>query len=345
MPQDALRYDRHDLFVQYIVFITSIGINDFLDSTCMELRHLRYFIAVASAQNFTKVAAAVHVSQPSLSVQIRALEDELGARPFDRLGRKVTLTQAGELFRDHAERAVRELERAAQLVQEAHGAQRGRLVVGTLATVNSYLIPPLVSQFKQRFPGIHLQIHSQPSNDIVSSVLANRLDLGICLLPLVHDRLSTVPLFEERLVLVAPTEYPLRQSRLRMKDLAGLPLVLMPADYCLRKMVEAKCTEARVKTEVVLEMTSPEGILQAVAEGAGLTILPELYVRLRSPGARFCLIELYDPVPRHSVGLVSLANRYQNLAAKEFATLCRTTMAHLPTKSQSSSSRRHLGRT
>jgi LysR family transcriptional regulator, cyn operon transcriptional activator len=308
----------------------------------MELRHLRYFLAVASAQNFTKAATAVHVSQPSLSVQIRALEDELGTRLFDRLGRKVALTQAGELFRDHAERAVREIERATQLVQEVHGAQRGRLVVGTLATVNSYLIPPLVSQFKERFPAIHLQVHSQPSDDIVRDILANRLDLGICLLPLIQNQLSTVPLFEERLVLVVPTQYPLRQSRLRMKDLAGLPLVLMPADYCLRKMVEAECTEAHVKTQVVLEMTAPEGILQAVAEGAGLTILPELYVRLRSPGARFRIIELYDPVPRHSVGVVFLANRYQNIAAKEFAALCRSTMAHLMTRSQSYVSRRSI---
>ena len=310
----------------------------------MELRHLRYFIAVAAAQNFTKAAATVHVSQPSLSVQIRALEDELGARLFDRLGRKVSLTQAGELFRDHAERAVRELERATQLVQEVHGAQRGRLVVGTLATVNSYLIPPVVSQFKQRFPQVHLQIHSQPSNDIVSSVLANRIDLGICLLPLADDRLFTVPLFEERLVLVAPTQYPLSQCRLRMKDLAGLPLILMPADYCLRKMVEAGCSEARVKTDVVLEMTSPEGILQAVAEGAGLTILPELYVRLRSPGSKFRLIELYNPVPRHSVGLISLANRYQSLAVKEFARLCGTTTAQLMTKPNSSTPSRHPNR-
>jgi LysR family transcriptional regulator, cyn operon transcriptional activator len=86
-------------------------------------------------------------------------------------------------------------------------------------------------------------------------------------LPLVQTQVSTVPLFEERLVLVVPTQYPLRQCRLRMKDLAGLPLVLMPADYCLRKMVEAECTEAHVTPKVVLEMTAPEGILQAVAEG------------------------------------------------------------------------------
>ncbi len=181
------------------------------------------------------------------------------------------LTQAGELFRDHAQRAIRELEQASQLVQELHGAQRGRLVVGTLATENSYLIAPLVSQFKQRFPGIHLQIHSQPSADIVTGLLANRLDVGFCLLPVPHNQLTTVPLFDERLVLVAPTRHPLTQSRLRMQHLDGLLLVLMAVDSCLRKMVEAECAKAQIKTQVVLEMTSREGILQAVAEGAGLT--------------------------------------------------------------------------
>jgi DNA-binding transcriptional LysR family regulator len=175
------------------------------------------------------------------------------------------LTQAGELFRDHAQRTMRELEQATQLVQELHGAQRGRVVVGTLATVNSYLIAPLVSQFKHRFPGIHLQVHSQFSADIVNGLLANRLDVGICLLPVPHDQLTTVPLFDERLVLVEPTRHPLTQSRLRMQDLGGLPLVLMPVDYCLRKMVEAECAKAQIETQVVMEMTSPEEILQAVA--------------------------------------------------------------------------------
>lgn len=295
----------------------------------MELRHLRYFLAVASAQNFTKASEILHVSQPSLSVQVRDLEEELGARLLDRLGRKVILTQAGELLRDHAQRAIRELEQATQLVQELHGAQRGRLVVGTLATVNSYLIAPLVSQFTQRFPGIHLQVHSKPSTDIVTGLLANQLDVGICLLPVPHNQLTTVPLFDERLVLVAPTRYPLPQSRLRMQDLGGLPLVLMPVDYCLRKMVEAECADARINTHVVLEMTSPEGILQAVAEGAGLTILPELYVRLRLAGSGLRIIDLYDPVPRHSVGLAYRTNRHQNIAAKEFGALCRTTMSRL----------------
>lgn len=297
----------------------------------MELRHIRYFLAVVSCQNFTRAAETVHVSQPSLSVQISALEEELGTRLFDRLGRKVVLTQAGELFRPHAERALRELEHATQTVQELNGAKRGRLVVGTLSTVNSYLIPPLASRFKQRFPGYQLQVHAQPSAEIVTALLANRLDLGICLLPVAHTQLTTIPLFDERLVRVAPSSYPIRKPRLRMQELGGLPLVLMPADYCLRKMIESECAQAGVHPQVVLEMSSPEGILHAVTEGAGLTVLPELYVRLRLPGADVKTIDLYDPTPRHAVGLAYLTKRYQNLAAKEFATLCQSTMAELLT--------------
>lgn len=306
----------------------------------MELRQLRYFLAVASTQNFTRAAETVHVSQPSLSVQISALEDELGTRLFDRLGRKVVLTQAGELLREHAERVLREVEQATQVVQELQGAQRGRLVVGTLATVNSYLIPPLVSRFKQRFPAVHLQVHAQPSTDIVAALLGNRLDIGICLLPIEDKRLTVEPLFDERLVLVVPSNYPMKKPRLRMQDLAGLPLVLMPVDYCLRKMVEAECAEARVQPQVVLEMTSPEGILQAVAGGAGVTILPELYVRMRLPGLSLRTIDLCDPVPHHRVGLAYRSGRYQNLAAKEFALLCRETMGSLVAQSMHPALRR-----
>lgn len=300
----------------------------------MELRQVQYFLAVAQHESFTRAAEHVHVSQPSLSVQIGALEEELGTKLFDRLGRRVVLTQAGELFRQHAEAALRELEQAAHVVQELHGAKRGRLSVGTLSTVNSYLIAPLVSRFKHRFPEIHLHIHALPSTDIVNGLLANQLDLGICLLPLAHPQLRAIPLFEERLVLVAPTSVKTLRPRLRMQDLATLPLVLMPTDYCLRKMVERECAKAGVHPRVSLEMSSPEGILQAVAEGAGMTILPELYVRLRLPYGNLQIVDIYDPTPRHPVGLAFLKHRHQNLAATEFANLCETTMKDLLSESR-----------
>ena len=123
------------------------------------------------------------------------------------------------------------------------------------------------------------------------------------------------------------------KRRARMQDLALVPLILMPVDYCLRKMVESECAQAGVHPQVVLEMTSPEGILQAVAAGTGATILPELYVRSRLPGAELQLIDLYDPTPRHAVGLAYLTKRYRSLAAEEFAALCRTTMHMLRSNS------------
>ncbi len=227
-----------------------------------------------------------------------------------------------------------------QVVRELQGAQRGRLVVETLTNINSYLIPPLVSRFKQRFQAIHLQVHTQPSTDIVVGLLVNRWNAEICLLPVHDERLTVVLLFDERLVLVAPSNGSIKKSRLRMQDLARLPLVLMPFDYCLRKMVEAACADARIQTQVVLEMTSSEGILQAVAAGAGLTILPEIDVRMRPPTLSFQTIELCDPVPHHRVRLAYWTDRYQNLAAKEFARLCEGTVNGLMAQAMNTVSRK-----
>jgi len=116
---------------------------------------------------------------------------------------------------------------------------------------------------------------------------------------------------------------------LQMQDFGEPPLVFMPVEYCPRNIVEAEYAKTQIKTQVVLEMTSHERILQAVAEGAGLMILPELYVRLRLARSGLRIIGLCDPVPRPSVGLAYRSNRYHNIAAREFGTLCRTTMPRL----------------
>lgn len=295
----------------------------------MEMRQLRYFLAVAEHQNFTRAAEAVHVSQPSLSVQIRALEEELGSPLFHRLGRHVQLTEAGELLREHAERAVRDLEQAAQAIRELTGAERGRLLVGALSTVNTYLIPPVVSLFRKRFPRIQLQVHARPSLEIESDLLANRLDLGLCLLPVSDNRLAVAKLFDETLCLVGPPAKRLTRQRVRMREVGALPLILMPADYCLRKMIEAECAKVGVRPHVSIEMTSPEGILEAVNQGAGWTILPELYVRHRLAGHVLRVVELYDPVPRHPVGLAHLKKRHLGPAAQEFMHFCRTALSDL----------------
>src|SRR5579885_1042668 len=172
----------------------------------MEVRQLRYFLAVAECGSFTRGAEKVAVSQPSLSVQIAALEEELGAPLFDRLGRHVALTEAGRMFREHAERVLREMELAAQSIRELSGAEHGRLLGGAVSTVNSYLVPPVVCRFKQRFPRVHLQVQALPSSAIEAELAANRLDLGVCLLPVANERLIVRRLFTETLTLIAPPQ-------------------------------------------------------------------------------------------------------------------------------------------
>ena len=237
----------------------------------MELRQLRYFLAVAEHRNFTRAAQAVHVSQPSLSVQIQGLEEELGSPLFDRMGRHVHLTPAGEVLRDHAQRVMRDLDQAGDAIRELAGAERGRLAVGTLSTVNTYLVPRLVTEFRQRFPKIHLQVHAKPSLEIESALLRNELDVGLCLLPVSHDHLRATKLFDETLCLVGPASgrgtSPRR--RMRLRELGDLPMILMPVDYCLRKIIEAECAEAGVRPQVAVEMTSPEGIVEAVTSSDG----------------------------------------------------------------------------
>ena len=190
---------------------------------------------------------------------------------------------------------------AAQVVHELLGAKRGCLVVGHLVDRQLYLIALLrLPCFKQRFPEIHLQVHAQPSSDIVN---------GPCQLPR-YRHLPTAahaPLHddhrscsEERLALIAPTSMSIGKSCAGNAGSARLPLVLMPVDYCLRKMVEAECAKAGVHPQVVLEMSSPEGILQAVAEGTGATISFRNLCPFPAFAARLQVIDLPHAEPHPS---------------------------------------------
>src|ERR1700722_15951105 len=122
----------------------------------MELRHLRYFLAVADASHFRRAAKSLHVSQPTLSLQIKQLEKELGTMLFDRIAKRVRLTSAGETFRHHAQRVLQELDEARVALLELDGLKRGQLFVGAVQTLNTYLIPPIIARFAKLHPGVFL---------------------------------------------------------------------------------------------------------------------------------------------------------------------------------------------
>ncbi|HTU27355.1 MAG TPA: LysR family transcriptional regulator, partial [Pirellulales bacterium] len=149
----------------------------------MELRHLRYFLAVAQDAHFRRAAARMHVSQPTLSLQVQELEKELGVALFDRIGRRVRLTQAGQVFRDYAERALSVVQDGRTALAEIDGLVRGSLTVGVVQTVNAYLIPPIVSRFATEHPQVRLRVEEMAAGEIEDGLLKGSLDLGISFLP------------------------------------------------------------------------------------------------------------------------------------------------------------------
>src|SRR6185312_1510129 len=150
-----------------------------MNLAAIELRHLRYFLAVAETQHFTKAAAKLHVTQPTLSHQIRQLEGQLNLPLFDRVGRGIKLTAAGELLLPHARRVMRELEDARLALVELHGLKRGELKVGIVQTVNACVIPEIVGRFSAAHPGIRVTAAELAVEDIEAGLESGQLDVGI----------------------------------------------------------------------------------------------------------------------------------------------------------------------
>ncbi len=285
----------------------------------MEFRHLRYFLAVADELHFTKAAEGLPVSQPALSAQIKQLEQEVGVPLFDRVGRSVQLTRAGSIFREHARRALREMELAQVAIAEEEGLQRGTLTVGVVQTVNAYLIPDIVGRFSTLHPLISLKLDELSGPDIEAGVKSGSLEVGIGFVPVASDRIESQPLFEEDFVLVASPRHRLAKRRyLSLSSLAKESLILLPTVFCTRRLLDACFEQAGVRPKIIVEMNSIEGILATVRTSNLATVLPRLSLGL-VPNRALRGILLKNPTPRRGVGLLWKKGGYRSGAAKALA--------------------------
>lgn len=204
----------------------------------MELRHLRYFVAVAESLSFTRAAERVHVTQSTLSHQIRQLEDEVGQVLFDRLGKKVFMTEAGQLFLAHAQRALREVDAGLAMLRPEAGGLSGQLRIGATHTFNIGLIPECVALFLARHPTVKLCVEEMAADEIGVQLRAQALDLGIAYRPAADSDLAFEPLYNEELVFVAADSHPLAgRRRIRMVELHQQPLVLLPRRFATRQLL------------------------------------------------------------------------------------------------------------
>lgn len=283
----------------------------------MNIRQLRYFLAVAHHGHFTRAAETCFVSQPALSQQIRALEKDLGTPLFDRLPTGAQLTSAGRVLRRHAERMVLELENARAAVEEAAGTVRGELSVAAVHTANLDVVVESLAVFREAHPDVLVRVQEESSDQVVASVLESRVDIGVCYEPAPDAALSVEPLYDEELVLVVPADDPLAGRDIALSEVVGLPLIAPPRGFCLRAGIENALARASRTPRIVAEISALESICEAVRRGLGVTLLPAAYAR-RQPGMAGLAAVRLDPTPRRTIAAVRHADRHLCLASRTF---------------------------
>jgi LysR family transcriptional regulator, hydrogen peroxide-inducible genes activator len=267
----------------------------------MELHQLRYFVAVAREGSMTAAATSLFLAQPTLSIQIRKLEQEVGAKLFERLARRVVLTAAGKAFLEHAERALAELELGRERVADVVGLRHGRVAMGVLPSVAAHLLPAVLAEFRAEHPGVtvHLVEHDVP-RDFEQLVQAGELDMAVTRMPATLAGLGARTLVREPIVLLVPPDHRLRdRPAVALRELADEGFVCMRSGYGLRQLADQLCVDAGFTPRVVIETGQLSIVHGMVRSGVGVALLP----RLAACGAEH-VVPVSDPRARRELGVV-----------------------------------------
>ncbi|MGY1437721.1 LysR substrate-binding domain-containing protein [Streptomyces reniochalinae] len=297
---------------------------------------LRAFVAVAEHLHFREAAAAIGMSQPALSGAVAALEETLGVQLLERTTRKVLLSPAGERM---AVRARAVLHAMGQLMEEAEAAQApftGVLRLGVIPTVAPYLLPTVLGLVHKRYPDLDLQVHEEQTDSLLEGLGQGRLDLLLCAVPLAAPWVREIPLFDEDFVLVTPQDHPAAgRGDLPRSMLRELDLLLLDEGHCLRDQALDICREAG-RTESTGVTTSAAGLstlVQLVAGGMGVTLLPQTAVRVETGrNASLQTARFADPAPSRRIALATREGAAREEEFHSFGDALRAALATLPVR-------------
>jgi len=291
----------------------------------MTLRELQYLIALADHRNFRRAAEVCLVSQPTLSMQIRKLEDELGVPLVERAPRKVMLTPAGRNAVARARRILNEVDEMKEEARRSRSTEAGLLRLGVFPTLGPYLLPHVVPLIRARFPQLELRLFEEKSADLLSRLNAGTLDAAFLALPVHDHHLACEFLFEEPFLLAVPGDHPLAKQRaLHLADLGRHNLMLLEDGHCLRDQALEVCQLSGAREKAEFRATSLETLRQMVVAGVGITLLPMLATKNQpSSGDNIHLLDFADSHPSRQIGLLWRKTSAMAALLKQVAEICR----------------------
>ncbi len=269
----------------------------------VSLRALGYLVAVADERHFGRAAANCFVSQPTLSAQIKKLEEQLGVQLLERNQRQTMVTPAGEEIVGRARKILQGVDEIIDLARSSHDPLAGELRVGLIPTVAPYLLPRVSRSLKQSLPRLRLMLLELQTEELLAQLRAGSLDLAILALPFDQDALQTEPLYDEEFLVALPDDHPLAASAaISVADLDDQTLLLLEEGHCLRDQALEVCSRVSIREPQDFRATSLETLRQMVAAGIGVTLLPALAAdAAASPDAGLAVRPFRSPRPSRTI--------------------------------------------
>ncbi|XKM14022.1 DNA-binding transcriptional regulator OxyR [Orbaceae bacterium ac157xtp] len=286
----------------------------------MNIRDLEYFVALAEFRHFRKAADACNVSQPTLSGQIRKLEDELGVMLLERTSRKVLFTQTGLMLVDQAREVLRNVQIFKEMASKQGEDMSGPMHIGLIPTIAPYLLPHIITSLHDSFPSLELYLHEAQTHELVAMLEQGKLDCAVLAQVKESQPFIEISLFEEPMYIAVHIGNELaKQQQINLNDLRGEKFLMLEDGHCLRDHAMGYCFQAGIEEDKRFKATSLETLRSMISAGRGITLFPQLAVPNERIRDNICYIPCYDPIPSRSIELIyrpgsPLRSRYEQVA-------------------------------
>lgn len=290
----------------------------------MDVRGLEVFLSAAKHLNYTRAGQEVNLSQPSVSVRIRQLENELGVKLFEQLGKKVALTEVGQLLVPHAHRVIAAIDNARQSIDELQGLERGLLRIGASTTPGMYLVPRIIARFKERYPKIEIRLGIKDTRQVEEGVIRNEFDFGFVGGHLVGDEVDVFPWLTDQLVLVVAPKHPLaRKKGVEAVDLQLEKFIFRESGSATRAAIKGHLAKAALQLEPIMEMENPESIKKGVQSGLGIAFISRFAVETELKAKSLVAVPVRDLNINRELKIVYRKDKLLGRAAKAFIEIAR----------------------